>query len=184
MNQEDFANQQNSLITHLLGLQGSQYIPQMQKLLGEYFGLANQNLFGQEQRDMTGAGNQGLAAGLSMGLSNPSLLAQRGRSDVGQQYAGQFGNLARQYYGGLAQLPQQQFQNTLSLLGLQQGLGQYLPQPSNMGGMLGSLAGTALGSFAGPFGAAIGGKLGSSIGGGGGNTYSSFTPDAWSEVSP
>lgn len=181
MNVEDLTNQQNSLINHLLQLQGTNYIPQMQKLLSQYYGVAGRNLYGQEQRDMSAAGNQGLASGFSMGLSNPSLLAQRARSDVGGQYAGQFGNLAQQYYGGLSSLPQQSFQNTMGLLGLQQGLLGYLPQPSNVGGMLGGLAGTAVGSFAGPFGAAIGGKLGGQIGSSmGGDQYvPSATGSGW-----
>lgn len=77
-----------------------------------------------------------------------------------------------QYYRDVANTEQQRFANEMSKLGLQSNLvgqsGQArmagVAPKSNVGGMIGTIAGAGLGAMAGPQGAAAGGAIGGQIG--------------------
>lgn len=132
--------------------------------LQDLLNTGNQVLGGAEQRQAGQMGNQGLAQGLSMGLSNPMLLANRQRNQAYQNFADQYGQLAmnapKEAFNSQLAANQANFGNRLGVMGMQNQLAQYLPQGGDIGSSIGNFLGGAAGSFLGPFGGALGKRLG------------------------
>jgi hypothetical protein len=126
---EDVSNKLFNLdMGQLNTLRSPDWINNQTKGIGNFFNMASQNLYGNEQRDMSMAGNRGLAQASAMNLSNPLAMQDRAESQVGENYAWRFGGLATAQAQTLAQLPKEQQQYILQLLGNMNGLmGGYQP---------------------------------------------------------
>ena len=142
MNQEDVGNQLNSMMQQFYSGLGN--TANANPLISQYYGMANQNLQGQQKRDVGAAANQGYAQASSMNLSNPNSLMQRYVSNTYGQYAPQFGQLQQAQAGAQVQNQNQHYQQMLQLLQMMSGNAQAnIPQGFSMGQLVPGLIGAA-----------------------------------------
>ena len=116
-------------------MQNQASLPILNQGTNNAYGVANQALQGQYGRDLGSAMSSAGGQASAYGATNPYAWIQHAKGQVGNNYAGQFGNLATGQAQQLAKNPMEAFMAQLGLLGQQgniagqrsQGVMDWLP---------------------------------------------------------